>query len=288
MKLARALRAYEGWVKRSKSEATARVYLSHVRKFVDFLGGDVDTKEITPLDVSSFQDTLERKGYSARSINHVGYAIMSFLEAVGRSDIAKLVPTPPYEAKVPEWLPEDKILEVIDLAERPLDRAILSIGYELAMRREEITLLNLDWYDRKNRTMKVYRLKHRGSSPPEYVLPIRSWAVINLGEYLDYRYEEQDGLESKPLFIVKYRKRYKRITEYGILKIYRRIASQAGVNIPFHAFTKHSRLTNYAIYMIEKHGQADLTVLAKFAGHKNPASTLVYIHLASQYLLQRE
>ena len=287
MRLGEAFEAYKGWVRRSKSPLTAQAYTCDIRKFVEFVGANRDVKDLTVLDVSRFQDMLEKKGYSARSIYRVGYAIISFLEVCGRTDIARLVPTPVYSSKMPDWLPEEKVKEVIYAAGRPLDRAVLSVAYDLALRRGEVPLLNWEWYDMKNGTMKVHRLKRGKSGPSEHVLPLRDWARKELDEYLSWRMDFITERPHEALFVTRYGGKLNRMTRQTVLNIYRRAACKVGVNVSFHSFSRHSRLTNMAIDMIREKGVADLVVLAKFAGHRNPANTLLYVHLASSYLLQK-
>ena len=283
MRLGEALDAYRGWIRKSKSPLTAQAYTLDVERFVGFVGVDRDVKELTALDVSRFQDALEGKGYSPRSIYRVGYAIISFLEVCGRADISHLVPTPIYSSKLPDWIPEEEVRRIIYGVEEPLGRAVLSVAYDLAMRRGEVPLLDLDWYDAGSGTMRVRRLKRGRSAPPDHVLPVREWARRELDEYLAWR-EELPPL--KALFVTRYGGHYRRITPRTVLNIYRRAAQDAGVTMSFHSFSRHSRLTNMAIDMIREKGVTDLTVLAKFAGHVDPSNTLLYVHLASTYLAQ--
>jgi len=274
------LRLFRMWLDKSKSKHTARQYSWCVKKFLEWLEKPLD--EVGPLDITMYIDEVERKG--AASARNAAYALRLFFRLIGREDVWRLIPTPVvYTHREASWLPEERIVEVVYSCRDPLDRALVAVGYEAALRRGEVVLLDREGYSPKEKTLLVRRLKRRKT--PTHVLPLREWCVGHLDSYLGERVDDDPAL-----FAVYSRGRWRsgwgRISEATVNYRWRRIAREAGIDpreYPYHTL-RHSRGTNMAIQMIREFGVADVLRLAKFMGHANPSSTLVYVHLAPKYL----
>jgi integrase len=190
---------------------------------------------------------------------------------------------------MPVWLERSQVEEILAKAKPGLPKTLLATAYDLALRQAEVPLLNRDWFYVKDKSMKVKRLKRRGSAPSESMLPVSDYVVDLLQEWLSSR---QDGSEA--LFVVRggqYGGNWRRIASRTVNYIYREAAKRAKVNpdkYGFHSFSRHSRGTHLAIEMIQSQGQVDLTRLAKFMGHVSTSSTLLYVHLATIYLAGRQ
>lgn len=281
------LQAYASWIRRSKNPLTATAYLKDVKRFLDYVGKGID--EVTVLDVSLYFDELEKRGIKPRSLNRYSWALRSFFETIGKTELARLIPTPVYEATMPVWLERSQVEEILAKAKPGLPKTLLATAYDLALRQAEVPLLNRDWFYVKDKSMKVKRLKRRGSAPSESMLPVSDYVVDLLQEWLSSR---QDGSEA--LFVVRggqYGGNWRRIASRTVNYIYREAAKRAKVNpdkYGFHSFSRHSRGTHLAIEMIQSQGQVDLTRLAKFMGHVSTSSTLLYVHLATIYLAGRQ
>jgi len=279
------LENFRYFLEMSKSPHTARLYYRAVREFLESVGKPID--RLTALDISAWQRRLLER-LSPRSVDAMSAAVKTFFRAIGRFDLAMQVPSVRYEARPISWLPEERVLEVIEAGENELHQAVLATGYELALRIGEVVLLRRDWFNARAGVCKVRRLKRKGAVPAEDFLPMRPYFAEKLRAYLDLR---DDGLDA--MFVTGGRfgaEEPRPISVSGVKYIYRRAARRAGVDpdkVSWHAYARHSRLSNYAIQMLMEEGAVDLVRLMKLAGHVSEKSTMVYTHLAAEYLLSR-
>ncbi|MEM1548705.1 MAG: site-specific integrase [Thermoproteota archaeon] len=275
-------KAFVSYLEKSKSPHTARLYGRSVREFLESLDKPLD--RLTALDISAWQDKLlERVG--SRSVETMSAALKTFFKAIGRYDMAMAVPSVRYEAKPINWLPEEKVIKVIEAAYPGLHQAVLATGYELALRIGEIVLLERRWFNPKARVCKIRRLKRKGSIPAEDVLPMREYFAEKLQAYLESR---EDKLKAMFVSYGKFMAEEPRpITARGVDYIYHVTAKRVGLDTrkySWHAFARHSRITNYAIQLMKETGSADPLKIMKFAGHVNIKSTMVYVHLVPTLL----
>lgn len=258
---------------RSKSQRTASAYGRDVKRFFDYLHKDVTL--ITPLDVSMWFDQRRQVYHdSERSITRYAWSLRKFFTLVNRRDLAELIETPVYPVPMPKWMTKDKVDHLLSCAEGRT-RAILTTAYDLALRVGEVPLLKKEFFSLENLQIKVWRLKHKGH-PNEYILPIGKEAARILSEYL----VENKGRDPH-IFPMHFN---------TVTYVYRQTCKKAGINSSEYTFhtLRHSRITHLAIQMIEEEGRVDEVRLAKFAGHVKYETTLLYLHLASEYLAFRK
>ena len=279
------LENFRYFLETSKSPHTARMYYRAVREFLRSVGKPID--QLTALDISAWQRRMLQR-LSPRSVDSMSAAIKTFFRAIGRYDLAMQVPNVRYEVRHVSWLPEEKVVKIIEAGENELHQAVLATGYELALRVGEVVLLERDWFNYKAGQCKVRRLKRKGAVPAEDFLPMRPYFADKLKAYLDSR---DDDLKAMFVSYGKFGVGDPRpISINGVQYIYRRAARRAGVDprkVSWHAFARHSRITNYTIQLIRETRRADLVRIMKLAGHVSEKSTMVYVHLATEYLLSR-
>jgi len=279
------LENFRYFLEMSKSPHTARMYYRAVSEFLQTVRKPIS--QLTALDISAWQRRLLRR-LSPRSVDSMSAALKTFFRAIGRYDLAMQVPSVRYEARRIDWLPEEKVIRVIEAGENELHQAVLATGYELALRIGEVVLLQRDWFNYNAGQCKVRRLKRKGAVPAEDFLPMRRYFADKLKAYLDTR---RDSLTAMFVTYGAFGVEEPRpISVSGVKYIYHRAAEKAGIDcrrITWHAFARHSRITNYAIQLLRERGSIDLVRLMKLAGHVSEKSTMVYTHLAAEYLLSR-
>lgn len=247
--------------------------MGSVKAFASFVGKPLD--EVSERDVTNYLYDL-KKSCSDRSLCRHAYALKSFFEWLGRHDVASRIPTPStWNVSTPKWLEEDKVETIVNAAFAIRDKALLQAAYDLALRVSEVCLLDRDFLSLRSRTMKVLRLKRRGFR--EDILPIEDRTAELLKQYLDGRLDANQAL-----FVARSVKGgVSRMSHDAVNYAFKRACKAAGIeNVTFHVL-RHSKLTHMAI------SGADIATIAKFAGHSNINSTLVYIHLAADYLRRR-
>ncbi len=183
----------------------------------------------------------------------------------------------PRFTKLP-WIPTDAEWQQILVVARhePLrTRLMLALAYDAGLRREELCSLRTDDLDPAYRTVRVRAetTKNRRARVVPYSAPTGAL----LQAYLTHRRELNTarGL----LFLSESRRnRTRPITLWTWSKVVRALAVRAAV-ARFSTHTpRHLCLTDLARSGWELHE------IAGFAGHRNPATTLQYIHLSGRDL----
>lgn len=253
----------------SRSERTADAYARDAKRFLEFIQKKVDL--VTPLDVSAWFQELRTKNYSERSINRFSWSLRRFFTIIGKRDIAEFIELPMYVPKEAAWLPKPQIEDLLRAAEG-YGKLFLSTAYDLALRVGELNLLRREFFNPESRQVKVYRLKHKGR-PNEYILEVSETTARALEKYLKGRTDRNPHIFPVCTSLVTY--------------YYRKAARKAGIDSHKYTFhcLRHSRITHIAIDMLQKDGHVDEVRLAKFAGHLRYETTLLYVHLASEYLV---
>lgn len=253
------------------SRRTVDTYISIVKKYLKYYG-DVPPI-LDPLEEAEVAvEFIEEYSSDPRSRQVAAYAIKNLYKYLGRPDIASRIPEPRGSGWVPSVIPlsEDEIKYIIMSLSSKRDRAILCLAYDLALRRSEVTLLKRTEFNPSTCTILVYRMKRpKGQVQPES-MKISPWCCRLVQEYLETR---NDNLEW--LFISKSKYGIGPASRELVRRTFKKLEDILGVQgLRFHQL-RHTRLTHLA----EKTG--DVLALAKFAGHRNPQSTMIYIHLGA-------
>jgi site-specific recombinase XerD len=183
----------------------------------------------------------------------------------------------PRFTKLP-WIPSDEqwrqLLEAAR-AEPLRNRVMLALAYDAALRREELCSVRTDDVDPSRRTLRIRA--ETTKSRRERVVPYSATTGALLQAYLGERrtLSRARGL----LFLsLSDRNRAAPITLWSWSKIVRRIAVRADVPRFSTHTLRHLCLTDLARAGWELHA------IATFAGHRNPVTTLQYIHLSGRDL----
>jgi len=274
---------------RNYSKHTVKAYVTDIKEFFravkqknlfnDEGGGD----SLSGLDEShvrayiSWLYTRNTKTSISRKLASVR-TFFEFLMRTGavKNNLAKLVPTPRGEKRLPTFLTVD---EVVKLMETPdpgeatglRDRAILELLYSSGLRVSELVGIDLADLDLTNFTVKVL-----GKGNKERQVPVGSKAGEALKSYLSAR------LDMKPkgdyLFL---NSRGGRLTVRSIDRIIKKHATQAGIpkNVSPHVL-RHT----FATHLLG--GGADLRAIQEMLGHKSLSTTQRYTHTSIEKLME--
>jgi len=261
---------YRRWLELGFSPRTASTYYKIVREYLAFYG-DVPPILEPMEEVEVALEFIENYGQSPRSKQVAAYAIKNFYEFLGYPDIASRIPGPRGVGWTPETIPVgyDELRKTIMMLPKARDRAILCVAYELALRISEVTLLKRTQFNPNTCMIVVYRIKRpKGVPSMEQPMKLPPYCCEAVKEYLSTRDDDCDCLFASIL-----KDGVKPLSTEMIRRTFKRLARLLGdESLRFHQL-RHTRLTELA----EQTG--DVIALAKFAGHRNPQSTLIYIHL---------
>jgi len=225
--------------------------------------------------VRLFFDYLVEEG--RRELNPVGRGRYTPGRAFGGEQRRGLVPR---FTRLP-WIPsEEEWQAVLTVArDEPIrNRVMLALAYDAALRREELCALRTDDLDPAHRILRVRAETTKNRR--ERVVPYSAPTGTLLRAYLDRRRDLSSA--RGPLFLSEsHRNAGLPITAWTWSKVVRSLATRAGVD-RFHSHSlRHLCLTDLARAGWELHA------IASFAGHRNPATTLIYIHLSGRDLAGR-
>lgn len=183
----------------------------------------------------------------------------------------------PRETRLP-WIPDEaEWCSILKTArDEPIrNRVMLALGYDAGLRREELCSLRTDDLDPGHRLLRIRAEATKGKR--ERVVPYSAVGGELLRAYLVHRagFSRARG----PLFLSESRRNHAApLTPWTWSKVVRRIALAAGVPRFATHTLRHLCLTDLARAGWELHA------IATFAGHRDPATTLRYVHLSGRDL----
>ena len=176
------------------------------------------------------------------------------------------------------WVPDDEewraILEAAR-AEPFRNRVMLALAYDAALRREELCALETGDLDPAARLLRVRAAVTKGRR--ERVVPYSAPTGTLYAAYLGER-RAVGRARGPPFLSASRRNRAQPLTIWTWSKVVARLAARAGVPRFSTHTLRHLRLTDLA------RAGWDLHEIARFAGHRNPQTTLLYIQLSGRDL----
>jgi integrase/recombinase XerD len=225
--------------------------------------------------VRLFYDYLIEEG--VREINPVGRGRYTPGKAFGGKKERPLIPI---YRRLP-WIPTDeewKAILIVARSEPLRNRVMLAMAYDAALRREELCSLESGDIDPAHRLLRIRAetTKNRLGRVVPYSEPTGELFAV----YLQHRRERCSN--RGPLFISESRRnRSEPITIWTWSKVIRGIAERSGLQRFTTHTTRHLCLTDLA------RAGWDIHEIASFAGHRNPQTTLLYIHLSGRDLSEK-
>jgi integrase/recombinase XerD len=225
------------------------------------------------LAVRLFYDHLIEEG--VRADNPVGRGRYTTGKQFGGARERGLIP---HYQQFP-WIPSDKQWRAVLAATRsePLrNRLMLALGYDAALRREELCALSVGDIDPAHRLLHIRAETTKGRRHAR-VVP----SSVATGELYAAYLEERRNLSRArgPLFVsASRRNRGRPISIWTWSKVVAGIAKRAGVPRFSTHTLRHLCLTDLA------RGGWDIHEIARFAGHRSLQTTLQYIDLSGRDL----
>ena len=295
---------------RNASAHTLRNYASDLQQFQAYLTPpDTPPARITDIDhrvireyLGHLHDQQLQKSSMARKLA----ALRSFLkfcarEGMVRDNAARLVATPKLPKRVPSILSAEEMNEFLDglatvqkpAAKRrpartsetsrdtaPLlqrDRAILELLYASGLRVSELTGLNLDDVDRKERMLRVI-----GKGNKERIIPYGSKAEEALERYWPVRGKLLAGAKGgRDLRAVFLNHNGKRMGPRSVARVVKKYVRLMNVNWDLHP---HSLRHAFATHLLAD--GADLRAIQELLGHSSLSTTQRYTHASIRQLME--
>ncbi|MBP8822691.1 MAG: tyrosine-type recombinase/integrase [Flavobacteriales bacterium] len=268
------------------SPLTVQAYGRDLAQFTGFLRGELGVDgpaTATGKMVRAWMMHLLESGTGARSVNRKLSALRAyyrFARTVGAacSDPTALVSAPKAPQRLPEFVPERNMAELLDRMPWPdgftglRDRLILELLYGTGMRLAELTGLGPASVDLRRGTLRVV-----GKRNKERILPLAAPLVDLLRSYLPEREALQPAAEAG-LLIKPDGNPLPRRTVQSMVKHYLSAVTTQDKRSP------HVLRHTFATHLLD-HG-ADLNAVKELLGHANLAATQVYTHNTIEKLKQ--
>lgn len=254
------------------SQNTVTSYISDVKKFLDFYGGNVE--DVVPEDIEKY--LLERGDLSERSQARLISALRSFFSWIVQEGYIKdnpcdKVDSPKLGRYLPSVLSQEEVTAILTSVDTSSwqgkrDRAILEVLYSCGLRVSEAVALKIS-----NIYIKEGFIRVIGKGNKERLVPIGEAAIEALGTYLTERPIPADRKSDNVVFLNRFGRSLSRVSMFNMVK---KQALIAGITkeISPHTF-RHS----FATHLIEN--GADLRGVQEMLGHENITTTEIYTHV---------
>lgn len=273
-------------LERNASEHTLKSYGLDLRQFEDFLSsrlisGSIKLRAVDHLAIRSFMAHLQKRGLSKSSLSRKISSVRSFFkflrrEGVMESNPARAVFLPRKDKKLPSFLDQGEMKALITAPDPETflglrDRAVLETLYSTGMRLGALVALNSNDLDLIGEVVKV-----REKGKKERILPLGSYAIRALQEYLRNYPRDQTTGAPRPLFINNSGGRLSgRRVRYFLNKYIKKAAINK--HISPHAI-RHS----FATHLLD--AGADLRAVQELLGHASLSTTQIYTHVSRERL----
>jgi integrase/recombinase XerC len=271
---------------KNASPHTVSSYLIDLYQFVQFLresghGEAQDTlhpKNIDRLAIRSFLGYLYEKSAGGTTMARKLSTLSSFFkflcrEGIVETNVAKTVPSPKKEQKLPSYLSVDEIFRLLDLPDKKSfigtrDGAILELFYSTGIRISELTGIRMEDLHLAERMVKV-----RGKGKKERLLPVGKKSVGALEGYIAFRNKRiAKFCTAREELFLNYRGRG--ISVRGVRKILEKYIRQNNFT---GKISPHSLRHSFATHMLD--AGADLRSIQEMLGHSSLSTTQKYTHL---------
>ena len=270
---------------RSFSKHTLRAYHTDLTQFDSFLKDEKckNLKRVNHLLLRKYLAILRSRNYSRTTIVRKLASLRSFFkflnqEAVLESNPFEILRTPKQTKKLPHFLSIndiDTLLKTPDESEifGLRDRAILETLYSTGIRVSELVGLNEEDVDFYGEMVKV-----QGKGKKERLVPIGSYAIKAINEYINSKKKKKGLGKNVPLFLNKYGDR---LSSRSVARSLDKYLKLTGINL---TTSPHTFRHSFATHMLDK--GANLRAVQELLGHSNLSTTQIYTHVTTERLKQ--
>ncbi len=263
------------------SKHTIRSYSNDLSKFDAYLNDFYDGvkfNSIESIHVRSYMVFLLEnklaKSSVARKISAVKSLFKFFLkQQMVSSSPVNLIETPKLEKRLPSFLKEDEIINLLKVIEFDdtffglRDKLLITLFYQTGIRLSEIIGL-------KNHSIRTEEIKVLGKRNKERIIPLSNTTLLLIQEYK--RIKDIEFPNSSFFFITdKGNKMYEKF-------VYRKVNYYLSIVSSKHKKSPHILRHTFATHMLNN--GADLNAIKELLGHENLSATQVYTHNTFQKL----
>ncbi|MHA1541529.1 MAG: site-specific tyrosine recombinase/integron integrase [Candidatus Hodarchaeales archaeon] len=262
-------------VEKGYSEKTIREYSYDLQMFNNFTEAK-PLENRTTTDLRRFFLHLKRdKSYAPRSLHRKICSLKSFYKFLKKEAFISTNPAENIESpKIPKSLPKTiSIEEAFTLLNAPKnlrDRTVLYLLYGTGMRVSELSDLNIENLDLKNRLIHIIE----GKGNKDRIIPLPDLIVPIIEEYLEARRKDKDA---SALIL---NRSGQRLTSRSIQRLVKKYREQA--NFQEKKVTPHTLRHAFATHLLAN--SVDIRVIQELLGHASLSTTQLYTHVSLEHL----
>ena len=255
---------------RGYSPRTRKVYLGHLRRFLEWCAGEPIgvADDVEAQGQAYILELIQRRRISRSYQNQVVSALRFFCESVlGEPRLALRFPRPRKDRPLPTVLSTEEVAGMLAKARNHKHRALLMLVYSAGLRVGEVVRLRPSDLDVDRGLVRVRRGK--GSKDRYTLLARRAVEAVQL--YRDaYPCDTWLFPGARP---------ERHLTTRSVQRIVKRVASAAGIQ---KNVTTHTLRHSFATHLLE--GGTNLRIIQELLGHRNARTTQIYTHVARSTL----
>lgn len=261
-------------IEKGYSPKTIREYSYDLKMFERFNCGK-KLEETTTMDLRRFLLYLKRdREYAARSLHRKICSLKSFFKFLKKEGLITTNPTENIESpKIPKSLPKtitiEETLKLLATPDNPRDKAILYLLYGTGMRVSELSNLNIEQINLKERMIHVVS----GKGGKDRIIPLPKGIIEILEDYIGTREGTQDSA-----FILN--RSGHRLTPRSIQRIVKKYKNAA--NLLNKTLTPHTLRHAFATHLLSN--AVDIRVIQELLGHASLSTTQLYTHVSLEHL----
>lgn len=248
------------------SPSTRKVYLGHLRRFMEWCGGGRPRMPRSPAEEGRayLLELLRERGISKSYQNQVVSALRFLCESVlGQPALAIRIPRPRKESRLPAVLSQQEVVRILERARNPKHRAILVLLYSAGLRVGEAVRLRPEDVDEDRGLLRV----RGGKGDKDRYTLLAQGAVEALrvyrAAYPSDRWLFPGGRPDRHL------------TTRSVQRVVKRAAEAAGID---KHVTAHTLRHSFATHLLER--GTNLRIIQELLGHKSARTTQIYTHVA--------
>ena len=254
-------------------DGTRKVYLGHLRRFLDWCGGGTPRipKDPAAEGQAYILELIERQGISKSYQNQVVSALRFMCESVlCQPKLALRIPRPRKEHRLPAVLSPGEVARMLGKARNPKHRALLMLLYSAGLRVGEVVRLRPPDLDAERGLVRVRRGK--GGKDRYTLLARRAVEAVRIyrDAYPTDRWLFPGGRPDRHL------------TARTVQRIVKRSAEAAGIE---KDITAHTLRHSFATHLLE--AGTNLRIIQELLGHQSARTTQIYTHVARSMIGSR-
>ena len=245
--------------RRNYSQKTIENYASSVKVFFEQSKKD-HPKNINESDIKDFL----AKPQMVNTQRNYHSAIKKFYDiCLGQKDKFRYIPYARKEQKLPIVLSQQEVQKMFDVCENLKHKVILALLYSCGLRVSE--LINLKWEHIDRSRMVINVVQAKGKKDRQVMLAPQLIPLLE-NYYREYK---------SKVYVLNGWKDELQYSERSVGQVVKQLAQKAGIRKKVWThLIRHCTMT----HLLEQ--GTDISIIQKIAGHSNPKTTQIYIHIS--------